>query len=149
MTERLPSLELLAREVRAERELLFRHTDAVDAKAGIVLGFAGAVAALSATRLDGWLVPGTVSAMYAAVQCLVVFGHDRYPVWELRPLRDDFLRAEPVFTQLNIVDAQIAMVERQGRLLRLNNRRLRRALIGLGVAIALLAAGTLASAIGG
>jgi|SRR5680860_741334 len=149
MTERLPSLNLLAAEVRAERELLFRHADAVDAKAGIVLGFAGAVVALSAAGPGGWLVPGALSAVYSAFECLVIFGPDRYPVWELRPLRDAFLRSEPGFTQLNIVDSQIAMVERHVQLLRRNGRRLRRALLGLGVAIGLLVAGTLVSAIGG
>jgi hypothetical protein len=149
MTERLPSLSLLAAEVRAERELLFRHADAVDAKAGIILGFAGAVVALIAARLDGWLVPGAASATYAALQCLIIFGPDRYPVWELRPLRDDFLRSETGFTQLHVIDAQIVMIERQVQQLELNGRRLRRALLGLGVAIGLLVAGTLASTIGG
>jgi hypothetical protein len=137
-----------AAEVRAERELVLRHADAVDAKAGIVLGFAGAIVAVSAARVDTLLVPGTISAVYAAFQCLIVFAPDRYPQWELRSLPQEFLRSEPGFTQLNILDTQIAMVERQGQLLRRNERRLRRALLALGTAIALLATGTLASATG-
>jgi hypothetical protein len=149
MTERLPSLSLLAAEVRAERELLFRHADAVDAKAGIVLGFSGAVVALIATRPIGWLLPGALSAVYSAFECLRVFGPDRHPAWELRPLRNRYLRSEASFTQLNILDTQIVMVERQAvRLLR-NTRRLKRALVGLALALGLLVAGTLLSAIGG
>lgn len=147
--QRLPSLDLLAAEARAERELAFRHADEVDAKAGIVLGFAGAIVAVSAARASVWLVPGSVTAVWAALQCLVAFRPNRHRGLDLRRLRDDYLRSDRAFTQLRILDSQVAMAEQEARVLRRNDRRLRRGLTALGMAVGLLAAGTLASTIGG
>jgi len=47
MQRQLASLELLRDEVRIERDAQLRHFDALDAKAGIILGFAGVIAALA------------------------------------------------------------------------------------------------------
>jgi hypothetical protein len=44
------SLDLLVDEVRVEREAQLRHFDALDQKAGIVLGFAGVLVVLVARR---------------------------------------------------------------------------------------------------
>jgi hypothetical protein len=44
---RLRSLDPVLEEVRSERNSQLRHFDALDAKAGIILGFAGALVALS------------------------------------------------------------------------------------------------------
>ena len=54
VSKSLPSLDLIARRVDAEHDTHIRHADALDAKAGIVLGFSGALAAIgrsSATPL--------------------------------------------------------------------------------------------------
>ena len=56
------------------------------------------------------LVPA-VPALVTAISCLQVFDPDRYPMWELRGFRDRYLRSEPEFTQLKVVDTQVAMVE--------------------------------------
>lgn len=47
----MSSLEVILEEVRIERAAQLQHFDALDAKAGIVLGFSGAVAALAPSRL--------------------------------------------------------------------------------------------------
>lgn len=39
----LPSLGIISIEVRAEREAMIRHLDAIDSKAGVVLSFAGLI----------------------------------------------------------------------------------------------------------
>ena len=125
MAERLPSLDLIASEVRAEREAQSRHADALEAKAGIVLGFAGAIVAVSATRIEASVVPGTLSAVGAVLQCLIMFGRDRFPRLDLRRLRDDFVRSEPAFTRLSILDAQVFMIDQQLKRLRSNEHPLR------------------------
>lgn len=47
MNERLSSLELVAREVKSGLDQQLRHFEGLDTKAGIVLGFAGVLVALS------------------------------------------------------------------------------------------------------
>lgn len=54
MAERLPSLEVVRDQVRIELDLQFRHFDALDSKAGVVLGFSGAIVAISAGRQGPW-----------------------------------------------------------------------------------------------
>lgn len=44
---KLPSIEIVLEEVRFEREAQLQHFDSLDAKAGILLGFAGALVALA------------------------------------------------------------------------------------------------------
>src|SRR6266540_1826945 len=46
----LKSLEVILEEVRIDRAAQLQHFDALDSKAGIVLGFSGAVAALAPSR---------------------------------------------------------------------------------------------------
>lgn len=109
MAEPMPSLELVADEVRAERDAQIRHADAVDAKAGIILAFSGAVAALTARDPGGARAPGLVAAVLAALACLVVLIPRRFPTWELQDLRK-YLRADREFTTLRTVDTGILMV---------------------------------------
>ena len=47
--------EELVYELRAQRDVLLRHFEAIDAKAGIVLGFSGLIAG-TIRRADGLLV---------------------------------------------------------------------------------------------
>jgi len=143
------SLELIAAEVRAERDVLVRHADAVDAKAGIVLGFAGATAAIGGAQLGEWALPAIAVASYAAFRCLMIFRPDRYPSLELRRLRDRYLTSEPSFTRLTLLDTQIAMGERQIRVLDGNARHLSAAVRALAAEIPLLVAGTIGVIIGG
>jgi drug/metabolite transporter (DMT)-like permease len=53
--------------------VLLRHTDAVDAKAGICLGFAGAITAVASASFDGSRIPGIAFAIAAALSCLLVY----------------------------------------------------------------------------
>ena len=50
MSQLLPSLELVSDLVLSERAAQLRHVESLDTKAGIVLGFSGAVVALAARR---------------------------------------------------------------------------------------------------
>jgi hypothetical protein len=63
------SLDVILEEVRVEREAQLQHFDSLDAKAGIVLGFAGALVAL-APRNVNWVVDmGRFVAIVGALRC--------------------------------------------------------------------------------
>jgi hypothetical protein len=49
MVERLRSLELISGVTESEEAAQHRHADALDARAGILLGFSGALAAIDRT----------------------------------------------------------------------------------------------------
>lgn len=142
MAEPMPSLELVSDEVRAERDAQIRHADAVDAKAGIILGFSGAVAALTARDLGGARAPGLVAAVLAALACLLVLIPRRFPTWELQDLRK-YLRADREFTTLRTVDTGILMVQQLKAVVARKALALRAAVMLLGAAVALTAGGTL------
>jgi hypothetical protein len=142
MAERLPSLDVIAEEVRAEREAQIRHADAVDAKAGIVLGLAGAVAALTGRDSEAALVPGLVAAVASALAALAVLLPQRFPTWELRDLRR-YLRADPEFTRLRIVDTGILMVQQLKGVLARKAVALRCAVVLPAVAVLLGAGATI------
>jgi hypothetical protein len=49
----LPSLDLVAGQVAAERETMNSHAESLDTKAGVVLGFAGVMVGLGSTAQAG------------------------------------------------------------------------------------------------
>lgn len=142
MAERLPSLDLIAEEVHAEREAQIRHADAVDTKAGIVLGFAGAVAALSAQDFEVSRAPGLVAAVLASLASLFVIVPRRFPTLDLERLRR-YLRADSEFTKLTTVDTNIAMAQQLKRTLTRKTLALKYAVTLLASAVLLAAVSTL------
>jgi hypothetical protein len=143
MSQTLPSLEVVSRAVQSEREGQLRHVESLDTKAGIVLGFAGAVVAL-ATRTGSTLaVAGGAVAAIAAAGAVWTFFPRAFPVLEARALRDRYVRAEPSFTVLHLLDTTIFMIEEGALLIRAKSRRLRLSMLLLVIATALLAADSL------
>jgi hypothetical protein len=66
------SLDVISEEVRVEREAQQRYFDALDAKAGILLGFAGILIALA--RGDGpAILAGRLVAAISGVLALAAF----------------------------------------------------------------------------
>jgi hypothetical protein len=57
------SLEVVAAEVQTEREAQLRHFDALDSKAGVMLGFAGALAALAPAAFNAVVDVGRAVAV--------------------------------------------------------------------------------------
>lgn len=139
MATGLPSLRRITGRVEAQLELQIRHFESLDNKAGIVLGFAGVLVAV-ARGAGGFAVGGRVIAVSASLFALWAFLPRNYPVINTRKLRDRYLRADPEFTDLHLLDTQIAMEERAAEVLRRKALRLR-------VSIALLAASILLFAI--
>ena len=93
--------------VLTERDHQLQHFDALDQKAGIVLGFAGALVALAPARPEVLLSLARAAAVVSGFLCLSTFWPRRYWSTDLRPLRDKYLAAEPSFTRLRLLDTQI------------------------------------------
>jgi hypothetical protein len=144
VAERLPSLELIADEIKSERDAHIRHADAVDAKAGIVLGLGGAVAALGSRELNVLRSMGVATAILSALTAVAVILPQRFPAWELRELRS-YLRAAPEFTTLRIVDTGIVMPQGLKRVLERKVKLLRAAVVVLAGSVALVGVGTMVS----
>ena len=62
----LPSLEVIGNEVSRERDRQLSHFERMDTKAGIILGLAGAVAALSSRGSPGLASAAAIGASSAA-----------------------------------------------------------------------------------
>ena len=141
MVEPLPALELIAETIRHERDLLFRHADSLDTKAGVVLGAGAAGVALIAGNFSTWMTPALAMALLSNLVCLSLFRPTRFPIWKVRGLRDRLLRSDLVFARIRIADTELAMTEQASHTLTSSARRLAWA-VWLLYAAGLLAAGS-------
>lgn len=140
----LPSIHLLLRAIERQRDQQRLHFESLDNKAGIAVGFAGAIAALT-NDVDPVLAKiGVVAAVVAAVLAMLAFRPRKDPILDPRRLRA-YLRAEADFTKLRLLDTEIEMALRASNLIETKARWLHASLVTLVIAVALLAAGTLAS----
>lgn len=106
MAEGLSSLDLIAWRVEVQLEHQLRHFDGLDNEAGIVLGFAGVPVAI-AGRFGPLAFASRIVAVAVGLLALWAFLPRKYPVLDTRRLRDRYLRADPGFTKLHLVDTQI------------------------------------------
>ena len=141
----LPSLHVLVVAVRAQREQQLGHFESLDTKAGVVVGFSGAIAALAKDVEQVVAKVGVASAVVAAALAVLSFWPRGQPVFELRRLRDTLLTLAPEVTELRLLDTEIAMAEEASRLLAGKARWLRAALLALVASVALLVGGTVLS----
>src|SRR5207248_1680451 len=79
------SIDLVLHETEIERGAQLREFDAIDGKAGIILGFAGALAALAPLDRNVLVDIGRVLAVAGALLALAAFWPRGYSVLELRP----------------------------------------------------------------
>lgn len=140
MADRLPSLALLLELVQAERDKQLAHFDALDGKAGIVLGFSGLLITLAPEASAVFRVGGVIAAAVSAALALWAFWPRQFPVLEPSPLRV-YLRAQEAFTQLTVLDTLEDFINEGSVVLQGKGRRLRWALIALVIAAGLFAAG--------
>jgi hypothetical protein len=125
----LRSIELLLRETRAEREVAGRLHEALEARAGVILGFTGILIAL----LPGRGALTLVGAGFAAATALT-------SLWTLLPwirvdldpgdLSDDYASADVAFTYSGLLAAQIRSWMRLRAAVR---RKAARLLLSLGL----------------
>jgi hypothetical protein len=115
-------------------------TDALDAKAGITLGFSGALIAL-APEVGVPLRLMTLALLVASASFSVAaFWPRRLPALEVGELRA-YLRAEAEFTKLTLHDTYLAMVREGWSASQAKVRMLRAAMTSLALAGATLASG--------
>jgi len=135
------SLEMVAEEVKSERQMQLTHFDSLDSKAGIVLGFAGAIVALTPGGRQLLVDLGRVAAVVSGMLALWSFWPRRYWHVDLRALRDLYLAAEPGFARLRLIDTQIGMAESVRATVTSKALRLKLSMLALAVATVLTAAG--------
>jgi hypothetical protein len=140
----LPSLSLLSDEVASELTAQERRGDALDTKAGVLLGFAGVLVGLTVGRLHGFVTHfGTVLAGVAALLSAVAFVPRSYPTLALRRLRETYLTADAEFTRRRVMDTRIAMYERTQGLLAVKARLVTAAAATLCVAVIVTVIGSI------
>ncbi len=138
--ERMPSLGLILDTFERERDRQLSHFDAVDTKAGVVLGFAGVIAAL-ATNAPSWLrVSSLLASIVAASLALAAFWPRRLPTVQPGVLRD-YIMAEDRITRLVLVDTYLVMLDEARALIGDKSRRLKLAMVFLGLAALVAAIG--------
>lgn len=145
-TDPLGSLEEIAALVETERQRQARTFDALDTKAGVIIGFAAATSAL-AERGGPLLLPGLVFAAAAAVLAVLAFLPQ--PPTDLDPeqLRRDYLGRPLNVTRFDLVIQKSANMDANARLLLGKKVRLQLALWALLGAVVLLATGTLTASL--
>jgi hypothetical protein len=112
----------------------------MDAKAGVALGFAGAIVAL--TPRSGLLADlGRAAAVTSGLLAVWAFWPRRYWNVNLREVRDLLLPAEPVFARLRLLDTQIAQAEGMRATLHRKAWRLKGAMTTMAAATVLLTVG--------
>ena len=137
------SIDLVLHETEIEREAQLREFDAIDGKSGIILGFAGALAALAPLDRNVLVDIGRVLAVGGALLALAAFWPRAYSVLELRPLREKYLGADPRFTATHLADTKIQIVNETRFLLIEKVRRLKTAMVVLASAALLVGIGSL------
>ena len=145
----LPSLDVVAGQVAAERETMNSHAESLDSKAGVVLGFAGVLVGLGATAQSAVsnevvFQVGLGFAVLAALLAAVSFLPCRYPVLEVARLRENNLTASVEETKLELLDTEILMVEQAAALVKQKGRGVRASVVALALGAARVVAGTLA-----
>ena len=136
------SLEIVAEEVGAERQMQLAHFDSLDSKAGIVLGFAGAIVVLTPGGRHLLIELGRAVAAVSGLSALWSFWPRRYWHIDLQALRDRYLAAEPSFARLRLLDTQIDMAEIMRGTVASKALRLKVSMAALAMAAVLTAAGS-------
>lgn len=137
------SLSVLDTEVRDQLASQLSHFESLDAKAGVLLGFAGLFVALAPGSDSTWIDVARFAGVVSAVLALLAFLPRNYPVLDLLRLRQRYLSAEPDFTRLTLLDTHIQMLEQARRLIEQKASRLKIAIGALLLAIALAFIGLL------
>lgn len=136
----MDSLDLLLDAVRQERAAQLSHFDALDSKAGITVGFAGGLVALS-PNVSPWFRDAAVASLgLAAILAAATFFPRKLPTLDVGHLRS-YLRAEAEFTKLRLHDTHLAMIRTGSSELKRKARLLTLSVLLLGAGAVTLAAG--------
>lgn len=140
-TSGIRSLDVVEAVVLQEREAQMKHWDALDAKAGVMLGFAGALAALAPADVGPLVDVGRAVAVTGALLALSAFWPRGYGAVKVRAFRDPYLASEPSFARLHLTDSQIAAVEEIAVTLNSKGTRVKWSMALLAIAAIFVAGG--------
>jgi len=135
------ALDVLLDQVRLERGQQLQHFDALDGKAGVLLGFAGALIALAPVGFRSLVDLGRLLALVSGSFALATFWPRQIPVTDLLALRQHYLASDEDAAKLALLDVQVEMATRSRPLLRAKSRRLQISMSCLGLASLLTAIG--------
>ena len=134
----LPSLDLVLDVVRASREERRGHFDALDTKAGVVLGFAGVLVTLSPSIHGASRHVGASLAGCSAMLALVAAWPRSFDL--LQHFRA-YVAERPEASKLVLVDVLDFMEGRTDKIIKLKGWFLRFSLLLMAAAVAVMAAG--------
>jgi hypothetical protein len=136
------STRILPEVVRNERAISVEHYESLDARAGVLLGFSGAIVALAPNGWAPLVVVGTLAAMAAAIAALFAFMVRDYPVQDANALWDKYQPSSEnlarYYCALEDIDIMTSMVDlnyRKARLVKLTMFLLALAVLSLGVSV--------------
>lgn len=141
MTGGLPSLEPISRETVRARAEQQAHFDSLDAKAGVVIGFSGILAAIAPASGDVLIIGARVFAVVAAVSALLASWPRTQPVPQALGLRARYLEAEATLTEVRLLDLRVEMIQRSSKILGIKARLLQVATAALTVSVLLIGVG--------
>jgi hypothetical protein len=129
-------LELLAAEVVSELAAQERRSDALDSKAGILLGFAGVIVGLAAQDArDAFEDLGLAAAALSAALAGAAALPRSFPTMDVYALRQSYLTQDADVTRLRVLDTRIAMYRHTQQLLQKKARLVIWATAALGLAV--------------
>jgi hypothetical protein len=132
-------MEELIAELRGQRDLKLRHFEALDTKAGILLGFAGVIAALGPAA-GALSIGGRAFAIAAALLALASFVPRRFPSVSPKLLSEVLDRPYPGQRQVALIDILVVILARADRVLAAKSRALVLALGAIFLSTGLLGA---------
>ena len=135
------ALDVVEQVVLYERDAQLKHWDALDAKAGVMLGFAGALAALAPADVNALVDVGRLTAVAGALVAVWAFWPRGYGSVKVRAFRERYLASEPTFARLHLTDSQIAAAEELAVTLDRKATRVKWAMALLAAAAMLVAVG--------
>jgi hypothetical protein len=146
--EPLGSLSELFELAASERNRQTAHFEALDAKAGLLLVFAGAFIALAPDIPLLLRSVGAMAASGAGIVALWALWPRRFEVLKLDAVREEALDLPAVQTQRLLLDTHVAAWLRNQRRLESKSARLRAAFVLLLTAVLVYAGGILVVAMG-
>ena len=136
-----PSLDVIRAELDIEAAAQAKRGETADARAGVVLGAAGALAGLAVNAKIVQALPGAVAALVAAVLAARVFLPRMRDVVDPVELRRRYARQPAETTKLQILDNRITDFAANEKAVAAKLTLLRWAIAALVVAILLVVGG--------
>ena len=130
----IESIEILGLELRDQLAAQLRHFEGLDAKAGVLLGFAGLLVVFAPTSESGWIDAARLAGVMSAVSSLLAFHPRRYPMVDLRRYRQ-YLWADHLYLRRRLLDTYAVSLDEVFVLNAKKARRLRMSVALLFVAI--------------